>query len=72
MGGTIRMTLEQVLAQKSVTRYWLARRIGIDYATVDHYYKNKTTRFDSNILAKFCSALDCDVSDLLEYVEKEE
>ena len=33
---------------------------------VDHYYKNKVQRYDRYVLAKFCTALSCDISDILE------
>ena len=63
----IRLTIEECLKEKGITRYELAKRTGLRFQVVDNYYKNKVIRYDSYILDKFCDALDCNVSDLIEY-----
>ena len=63
----ITLTLEKLLAEKKITRYELAKRTGIKFQIIDNYYKNRVVRYDSYILDKICAALDCDVSDLIEY-----
>lgn len=63
----IKLTLDEVLKGKGVSRYRLAKMTGIRYHIVDGYYKNKVHRYDSDILDRFCKALDCDVSDLIKY-----
>ncbi len=61
------LTLEKLLNEKKITRYELAKRTGIKFQIIDNYYKNRVVRYDSYILDKICSALDCDISDLIEY-----
>lgn len=63
----ITLTLEKLLNEKNITRYELAKRTGIKFQIIDNYYKNRVVRYDSYILDKICAALDCDVSDLIEY-----
>ncbi|MBQ8258503.1 MAG: helix-turn-helix transcriptional regulator [Clostridia bacterium] len=63
----ITLTLEKLLEEKKITRYELAKRTGIKFQIIDNYYKNRVVRYDSYILDKICAALDCDVSDLIEY-----
>ena len=63
----ITLTLEKLLEEKKITRYELAKRTGIKFQIIDNYYKNRVVRYDSYILDKMCAALDCDVSDLIEY-----
>ena len=63
----IRLTLDQALEKYQVTRYELAKRTGIQYHIIDNYYKNKVKRYDSDLLDRICTALDCDLSELLEY-----
>ena len=63
----IRLTLDKYLDSHKITRYELAKRTGIRFQIVDNYYKNKVVRYDSEILARMCAALDCDVCDLIEY-----
>ncbi len=63
----IRVSLDKVLERMNVTRYELAKRTGIQYQIIDNYYKNRVKRYDSYVLERICDALDCDISDILEY-----
>ena len=63
----IRLTIDKKLDESGITRYELAKRTGIRYAIIDNYYKNKVVRYDSDLLNRMCDALDCNVSDLIEY-----
>ncbi len=65
--GKVYLTLDRLLEQQGVSRYELAKRTGIRYPIIDNYYKNKVVRYDSYVLEKICSALDCSVSDLICY-----
>ena len=40
---------------------------GIKFQIIDNYYKNKVVRYDSDVLDRICKALNCDISDLIEY-----
>lgn len=64
----IRLTIDQYLDQHGITRYELAKRTGIRFQIIDNYYKNKVVRYDSDLLDRICRALDCDISDLIEYL----
>lgn len=63
----IRLTLDEALGKHGITRYELAKRTGIQYQIIDNYYKNKVKRYDSFVLDKICSALECQISDIIEY-----
>lgn len=63
----IKLTLAKALENAGITRYELAKRTGIQYQIIDNYYKNHVKRYDSYILDRICTALDCDVSDIVEY-----
>lgn len=65
----LKLTLKEVLDSKCVTRYELSKRTGIRFHIIDNYYKNKVVRYDSYVLDKMCTALECDISDLLEYTK---
>ena len=66
----VSITLEKILKHKNITRYELSKRSGIQYQIIDNYYKNKVVRYDSYVLDKICLALDCDISDIIEYKKK--
>ena len=66
----IRLRLDKTLKNRNISRYELAKQTGIRYQIIDNYYKNKVIRYDSYVLGKICSVLDCDISDLLEKTEE--
>ena len=66
----IRITLDTTLKNCNVSRYELSKRTGIRYHIIDNYYKNKVIRYDSFVLNKICTALDCKIEDIIKF-EKE-
>ena len=65
----VKLRLDRILHKKGITRYELSKRTGIMFHIVDRYYKNTVVRYDSYLLNKFCEALDCEISDLIEYTK---
>ena len=65
----IKINLEKALSQRQMSRYELAKRTGIQYHIIDKYYKNKVVRYDSFVLDKICSVLDCSIADIIEYIQ---
>ena len=63
----IRICLDKTLERLGVSRYELAKWTGIQYQVIDNYYKNKVKRYDGFVLERICSALDCDIGDVIEY-----
>ncbi|MBR5236963.1 MAG: helix-turn-helix transcriptional regulator [Clostridia bacterium] len=66
----IRIILDSALKNYDISRYELAKRTGIRYHIIDNYYKNKVVRYDSFILNKICTALNCKIEDIIKF-EKE-
>ena len=67
--GSVKVKLAQALASRGVTRNRLRALTGVKYDVIDRYYKGiHVERADLDFLAKVCYALECDISDLLEYV----
>ncbi len=67
----VRLTIDKMLEKRGITRYELAKRTEIKFQTIDRYYKNRVIRYDSYILDRICTVLECNVSDILEYVKDE-
>ena len=63
----VRLTLDQYLDRHGITRYELAKRTDVKFQTIDRYYKNLVVRYDSYILDRICTALECELSDIIEY-----
>ena len=66
----VRLTVNEYLDEHKITRYEVAKRTGIKFQIIDKYYKNKVVRYDSYVLNKICEALDCGISDIIEYVKE--
>lgn len=67
----VRLTIDQYLDKRGITRYELAKRTEVKFQTIDRYYKNRVVRYDSYILDRICAALECELSDIIEYVKEE-
>lgn len=63
----VKLTVDKYLDSHGITRYELAKRTGIRFAIIDNYYKNKVVRYDSFVLDRICTALNCDVSEIISY-----
>ena len=68
----VRLTIDQYLEKRGMTRYELAKRTDVKFQTIDRYYKNKVVRYDSYILDRICTALECNLCDIIEYVKDNE
>lgn len=66
----IRICLDQILQEKNISRYALAKAVGVQYQTIDKYYKNRITRYDKDLILKICLALDCTPGDLIQLKDK--
>ena len=67
----VRLTIDKMLEKRGITRYELAKRTEIKFQTIDRYYKNRVIRYDSYILDRICSVLECSMGDIIEYVKEE-
>ena len=66
----VKLTLAEYIDANKVTRYELSKRTDIRFQIIDNYYKNKVVRYDSDVLDRICTALECDISDIIEYTNK--
>lgn len=65
----VKLILDKYLDEHGVTRYELSKRTEVKFQTIDRYYKNQVVRYDSYLLNLICKALECSISDIIEYTE---
>lgn len=65
----VKLTIDKYLEKENITRYELAKRTGIRFQIIDNYYKNRVVRYDSYVLDRICTALGCNISDIIEYTD---
>ena len=63
----VKITLDSALKSRNISRYELSKQTGIRYQIVDNYYKNKVVRYDSYVLNKICTALSCEINEIIKY-----
>lgn len=61
----MKLSIKQKLNEKNMSRYELAKRIGVTYPTIDKIYKGESTSIKFEILQELCKVLDCTPNDIL-------
>ena len=61
--------LSRILGEKRWSQAKLVRATGIRAATINELYNDFAARISLENLDRLCEALDCDVSDIFEYIQ---
>lgn len=61
----MRINIKDKLKEKGITRYELAKRIGVTYPTITSIYNGESTGIKFEILEAICKELDCSPIDIL-------
>lgn len=69
--GYIQIKLKELIEEKGITKNELCRKAGMERTQLNQFCRNEITRLDTNVLARICAALDCDIHELLEFVPTE-
>ena len=65
--GAVSIHLKELMDARNITRYRLAKLAGTRFEVVEKWYSGSVERIDSDVLARFCYILNCDVSDIIKY-----
>lgn len=68
----IKINLSMLLGKKRMTQAELSRKTGIRANTINEMYHELCERVNLNHIDKICEVLNCDISDLFEYVPNKE
>lgn len=61
----MKISIQTKLTEIGITRYELAKRIGVTYPTIDNIYKGNSTSIKLEILEAMCKVLHCTPNDIL-------
>ena len=70
--GTIRIKLDELIEKSGISKNKLSHRAEMQRTQINNYCNNKVTRLDTDVLARICTVLDCQIGDLLEFMPPEE
>lgn len=63
----IRLRLDELLAEKGRTKYWLYKQMGMSYQNFSRMMNNETKSIKYANLEALCVILECTPSDLFDY-----
>ena len=66
--GTIRIKLDELIKKTGISKNMLSHRAEMQRTQINHYCNNTITRLDTDVLARLCTALNCEIGDLLEFI----
>ena len=69
--GAIKIKLDDLLKASGLSKNQLSHRAEMQRTQLNHYYNNSITRLDTDVLARLCTALNCEIGDLLEFIPPE-
>ncbi len=69
--GTIRIKLDELIKKAGISKSKLSHRAEMQRTQLNNYCNNKITRLDTDVLARLCTVLNCQIGDLLEFVPPE-
>ena len=59
------ISIQKKLAEKGISRYELAKQIGVTYPTITSIYNGRSTSIKFEILESICKVLECTPNDIL-------
>ena len=65
--GKITINLKELIEEKGITRYRLAKLADTRFEVVEKWCSGTVDRIDSDVLARFCYILDCEITDIVKY-----
>ena len=65
--GTVKINLAQIIEEKGISKNKLSQRAEMQRTQLNNYCNNRISRLDIDVLARLCTVLECDISDLLEF-----
>lgn len=65
--GKISIHLKELIEERGITRYRLAKLADTRFEVVEKWCSGTVERIDSDVLARFCYILNCEITDIIKY-----
>lgn len=69
--GHIKIKLAELIVQRGLSKNKLSHRAEMERTQINNYCKGIVTRLDTDVLARLCTVLECEIGDLLEFIPPE-
>lgn len=65
--GKISICLKELIEERGITRYRLAKLADTRFEVVEKWCNSTVERIDTDVLARFCYILNCEITDIIKY-----
>ena len=65
--GNIYFNIKDIIKKNGLTKTQVAKKTGLHHQIIERYYNGTVTRYDKDILAKFCFIFNCKLEDIMHY-----
>ena len=65
--GKVSIHLKELIEMRGITRYRLAKLADTRFEVVEKWCSGAVERIDTDVLARFCYILDCEITDIIQY-----
>lgn len=65
--GKVYLNLDELIKEKGISKTQLSYRAEISHTQINRFCKNEANRIDYATIAKLCTVLNCEISDLIKY-----
>lgn len=65
--GNIELDIKSFMDKNNISISYVVKQTGLHHRVVRRYYDGTITRYDKDVLSKFCFVLGCQLSDILKY-----
>lgn len=65
--GKVSVHLKELMEARGITRYRLAKLADTRFEVVEKWCSGTVERIDSDVLARFCYILGCEIGDIIRY-----
>ena len=69
--GKVVLKIEDIRLKSGISKNKLAQRAEMERTQLNKYLNNEVQLINLNVLARLCDTLNCQVSDIIEYVSEE-
>ena len=59
------ISIKEKMAEKGITKYRLAKNMGVTYPTITRIYNGKIDSIHFSVLESLCEELDCTPNDII-------
>lgn len=70
--GKIVIKVEEKIKEKGFSKNRFTQEARMEHTQLNKFCKNEITQLDTDVLARICTVLECEIGDILEFIPPSE